>query len=151
MLCLASSQPLEAADLRAPSGVGVAAVGIDGDIAPPSKRRGHGGNVIEVEQLLAWSASSPAAQDAGGTVLAGFPMSTPESVEEDVAKAHGLEIVRRFTIASIDRRIVVFRHNVRHRAAEDVVAALKADSRAASAQVNLRYRLPTSPADPPRR
>jgi hypothetical protein len=40
------------------------------------------------------------------SVLAVFPSSAPESLEEEVAKAHGLEIVGRTTIPSLGLRLV---------------------------------------------
>lgn len=89
---------------------------------------------------LAQGPSPDEAVGSGETILAGFPASAPESVEEDVAKAHALEIVRRFTIESLDTRIVVYRAKDA-RTAADVVAALKQDLRVASAQVNMRYGL----------
>ena len=75
------------------------------------------------------------------TILAQFPLSALESVEENVAKQHGLELVRRFTIGSLNKRIVVFRVPDA-RAVADVVDVLKSDPHVDSAQANFRYGLP---------
>jgi hypothetical protein len=57
-----------------------------------------------------------------------------------VAKQYGLQLVRRLTPESLNRRIVVYRIPD-SRAVADVVAALKADQRVSSAQANVRYSL----------
>lgn len=79
-------------------------------------------------------------QPGGEIILAGFLLSTPERVEEDVAREHRLEIVGRFPLQGLGKRIVRYRIPD-GRAAADVVAILRADQRVASAQANLRYRL----------
>jgi len=95
----------------------------------------------EVNRLLAQGAPLTESEGSGETILVEYPLSTPESVENDVAKQHKLELVRRLAGASLNKRIVVYRIPDA-RAATEVVAALKADQRVSSAQPNLRYGLP---------
>jgi hypothetical protein len=101
----------------------------------------HGeGRSNELDWLLAQNAPQQATEESGETILAGFPLATPESIEEDVAKQYGLQLVRRLTPESLNRRIVVYRIPD-SRAVADVVAALKVDQRVSSAQANVRYSL----------
>ena len=102
----------------------------------------------ELEWWLAQNTPLKTGEGSAETILAQFPLSAPESVEEDVAKQHGLELVRRFTIEFLNKRIVVFRVPDA-RAVTDVVVALKADQRVDSAQANFRYGLPEQ--QPPER
>lgn len=73
------------------------------------------------------------------TILAAFQASTPESTEEELAKQHGLEIVRRMTLPSLDLRVVTYRARDGSNPAE-VVQRLRADQRVSSAQMNVAYR-----------
>lgn len=84
--------------------------------------------------------SAAEAQPGGDIILAGFPFSTPEGVEEDVAREHKLEIIGRFSLQALGKRIVRYRIPD-GRAAADVVMILRGDRRVVSAQANLRYRL----------
>ena len=135
------SGPSHAADLNGPPGVHVAAAGFGDDSTRNSKLLVLGHGQRELEWWLAQNLPLKPAEGSGATILAGFPLSSPETTEEDVAKQHGLEVVRRFTLESLNRRIVVLRIPDA-RAATDVVAALTADQRVSSAQVNARYELP---------
>jgi hypothetical protein len=103
----------------------------------------HSGELVTSTdvKLLAQSVAPTTAEVSGETVIVAFPLSAPESVEEDVAKEHKLEFVRRLEIGLSDRRIVVYRVSGGRSAAE-VVAALKGDVRVSSAQENFRYTLP---------
>ena len=67
--------------------------------------------------------------------------SVPESVEERIAREHGLQLVTRLTVGGPGRRIVVYRA-FDGRSPAEVVAALKRDQRVSSAQTNAVYRLP---------
>ena len=67
--------------------------------------------------------------------------SVPESVEERIAREHGLQLVTRLTVGSAGRRIVVYRA-FDGRSPAEVVAALKRDRRVSSAQTNVVYTLP---------
>lgn len=75
------------------------------------------------------------------TVLAAFPDTAPESLDEDVAKAHGLELVERRVDSALGLRIARYRIPDT-RPVDAVVDRLKADPRVASAQPNVRYALP---------
>jgi hypothetical protein len=97
--------------------------------------------------LLAQNAAVTAGQADGEGVLALFDASTLESVDDEVAKAHGLELVSRLALPSLGKRIVRFRIPD-GRSVEDLVAVLRADQRVASAQPNFRYhRLDQPPTD----
>ncbi len=138
--CPTGDEGAHAGERRVLAAVEIAAVTVDRDVAPASRRQ-LGDGAAELELLLAQNAAPDAPAERGETVLAGFPMSQPESLEEEVAKAHKLEIVRRFTIQSLARRIVIFRLE-EGRSAADLVAALKKDARVVSAQVNALYGQP---------
>ena len=74
----------------------------------------------------------------------------PESLDEEVAKAHGLEIVGRNTMSSLGLRLVRYRIPD-GRSLSSVVERLKADPRVESAQANVRYALPEQQHDRSRR
>lgn len=145
--CFGSGQSGDAADLNPPPPVRVAASAVDGD--QPTRTRMRSDGKIELEWLLAQSAGQSNVEASGETVIAVFPSSAAASVEEDVAKAHKLELVRRLAIGLSDKRIVVYRIGDDRNAAE-VVAALKGDLRVGSVQANVRYTpLPQQPPGPP--
>ncbi len=73
------------------------------------------------------------------TILAALHASAPESTEEELAKQHGLEIVRRATLSTLDLRVVTYK--VRgHSDSAEIVQRLRADSRVSTAQANVAYR-----------
>jgi hypothetical protein len=74
-------------------------------------------------------------------VIAIFPSSTPQGVEEEVANAHKLEFVRRLDTASTEGRVALYRITD-GRAAAEVLAALNGDVRVSAAHENVRYSLP---------
>jgi hypothetical protein len=117
----------------------MAAAAFAGGQSRPRNQRAQ--ETVQSEWLLAQSPAPITAELNGTTVIVAFPSSAPESVEEDVAKEHKLELVRRLEIGASDRRIVVYRVSD-GRSAADVVAALKGDVRVSSAQDNIRYTLP---------
>jgi hypothetical protein len=77
---------------------------------------------------------------AGEEVVAKFPLSAPETVEEDVAKQFDLELIRRSTNDLRKERAVTFRVPSNQKAAE-IEAALRADPRITSVYINKRYTL----------
>jgi hypothetical protein len=89
--------------------------------------------------LLAQNAPAAAPDQSRDAILAFFDESTPETVEEEVAKTHGLEVVSRKTLTVLGMRMVRFRVPDA-RSVTDVIAILRADKRVASAQPNFRYR-----------
>jgi hypothetical protein len=143
--CLLGGPSTRASDLEPLSQPRIAA--FTDDPLPSSK---HQERAELSDGLLAQSPPLSTVEQRKETILAGFPLATPESVEEAVAKQYGLEIVRRLTIESLNQRLVVLRLPD-SRAVADVVAALKADPRISSAQINARYALPEpQPSGPPR-
>jgi hypothetical protein len=138
-LFLASTQHLYASDLVMSPQLRTAA--LSGGQTRPSQRQVRDEASDQLDWLLAQGLPVTAAQGNSQTILAGFPLSTPESVEEDVRRQYGLELVRRFTIEPLDKRIVVFRVPDA-RAPSDVLAALKSDPRVSNAQLNAIYELP---------
>jgi len=143
-LCLVGGHSVQASDLdTSPQRVRSAA--LTDDATRASKRGGDGEQGDEADWLMAQSVQPNPAEGNGKTILAGFPLATPEDVEEEVAKQHGLELVRRFTLESLGRRIAVFRVPDARDVA-DVVIALKADQRVISAQANARYEPQKPPA-----
>jgi hypothetical protein len=135
--CLAGIQSAPAADPAGSQGTHVAAAAFDNNPTRSSNRSVRGDGQRELELWLAQLPNTT----SGEKILAGFPVSAPESVEEDVAKHHRLELVQRLNLESLGKRIVVFRV-LDTRAVADVVAALKADHRVSSAQANVRYEVP---------
>jgi hypothetical protein len=80
-------------------------------------------------------------QSCGEEVLAMFDAAAPKTVEEEVAKAYGLELSSRLTLESFGKRMVRF-CIPDARSVTDVIAVLRADDRVSSAQRNFRYYLP---------
>jgi hypothetical protein len=85
--------------------------------------------------------STAAANPGSREVLATFALSSPESVEEEVAKELGLQLVERSQAFDLGYRIV------RYRVPDDgkiagVIARLRADPRVGKAQANVQYTLP---------
>jgi hypothetical protein len=90
--------------------------------------------------------SSPAGVRADeGAILALFDASESTTVEEEVAKTHGLDIVSRLTLEPLGKRVVRFRIPDA-RSTMELVAELSADARVGSAQPNFRYRISDHPA-----
>jgi hypothetical protein len=138
-LCPVTGQSLHASDEFASRQVRTAAL-TDGQ-ARPAQHQVRDDLGDQLEWLLAQGSPVTAGEGNSEAILAGFPLSTLESVEEEVSRDHRLELVRRFASESLGKRIVVFR--VRDgRTISDVLAALKSDPRVGSAQLNVRYEPP---------
>ena len=118
----------------------LAAVGEDFTASASSTRRTRSQQDL---WLLVQSAQSrtPSATPHEELVLAAFPSSASESLDEEVAKTHGLEIAGRNTMSSLGLRLVRYRIPD-GRSLSNVVERLKADPRVESAQANVRYALP---------
>jgi hypothetical protein len=125
----------------------VAAAAEDRQPNHPRQRAILPGVNAEIERLLAQSAPATGSETGGDTVLVVFASSAPEAAEQDIAKEHKLELVRRLDAGSHDKRIVQYRILDGRNAAE-VVAALKADLRVSMAQLNVRYTVPPQAAPP---
>ena len=107
--CFGSGQSGDAADFNPPPPVRVAASAIDSDQPARTRNELRSDGKFELEWLLAQGAGQTSVEARAETIIAVFPSSAPESVEEDVAKAHKLELVRRLAIGPSDKRIVVYR------------------------------------------
>jgi len=130
------------ASLAAP----LAAVAFGSDAASKSPHSRHAEEKIELDWQLAQHMPTTASGENGSTVIAIFPSSTPQGVEEEVAKAHKLKFVRRLDTGSTNGRAALYRITD-GRAATEVVAALKGDVRVSVAHENVRYSLlPQAPA-----
>lgn len=110
------------------------------DPAASPLRHGARDSVANGEKAL--TQDPAAATDPGSReVLATFALSSPESVEEEVAKELGLQLVDRSQAPSLGYRIVRYRVPDA-RAITTVIARLRADRRVARAQANVQYTLP---------
>jgi hypothetical protein len=104
---------------------------------------GRGGRVRSDESPLAQA--MPVGTRAGAEgILALFDASEPTTVEEQVAKAHGLAIISRLTLEPLGKRVVRF-GVPDARSTMELVAELSADTRVSSAQPNFRYQMPGQP------
>ncbi len=150
-------QTVDAADPQSGARVRVAAIG--DAAAPRQAARGDAAGARDLWQLV----QNTTAQDQGGavqaaehtaTILAAFHASAPESTEEELARQHGLEIVRRLTLSSLDLRVVTYK--LRDGSVSEIVERLRADPRVSSAQTNVAYRgiepdeAKVSKSEPPR-
>ncbi|MBX9591904.1 MAG: hypothetical protein K2X43_21640, partial [Hyphomonadaceae bacterium] len=156
---LAPSAP--AADASEPaSAVRVAAAGVS---RPEAFAFRHGWPVREAEieaglkLLLAQHgppatvdpASGPASRPATSddTILVAFAASVPHSLDEDIARQHGLELIDRTELAALGWRVVRYRAPA-HRPIAAIVAELRDDQRIRGAQGSIQYGLsvPGAPA-----
>jgi len=137
LFAFADEDPALASDLGASPNAHVAAVSTDPAV-PKNRLEGLGSDEIWV---LAQSAATAAGQSEGDGVLALFDASAPETVENEVARAYGLELVSRLTVPTLEKRMVRFRIPDGRSIAE-VVAVLRADQRVSSAQPNFHYHFP---------
>ena len=71
-----------------------------------------------------------------------FALSVPQSIDEDIAKQHGLELVDRTELPSLGLRVVRYRAQANAPIAP-IIANLRKDQRISSAQTNAEYRLPS--------
>lgn len=84
------------------------------------------------------------AKASDDVIIATFPLAAPLSLEEEVARTHGLQVLDRRNLKALGRRIVRFRV-LNGQPVTGVLAGLRADQRVGSAQANLWYRLPSEP------
>jgi hypothetical protein len=82
--------------------------------------------------------------NADDTILVALALSTPTSVDEDVARQHGLELVDRTELPELGLRIVRLRAPD-GRAIDPILAGLRNDQRIRTAQRNLQYGVPGAP------
>jgi hypothetical protein len=104
---------------------------------------------VDLKVLLAQHRPSTTQSDAAAedTILVAIVLSVPQSVDEDIAKQHGLELVDRTELPDLDLRIVQFRVSG-NRAIAPLLSDLRNDQRIRRAQQNAQYSVPSqgSPA-----
>ncbi|MFM9848645.1 MAG: hypothetical protein ACKVP3_15955 [Hyphomicrobiaceae bacterium] len=123
----------------------MAAVGAVDASLPQQPTQRDAGTTPDIWQLVQNTAPGQGETASQGvadpaTILAAFASSTPESVEEELAKQHGLEILKRVTLSSLDLRVVTYRAREGSAAVAAIVPRLRADPRVSSAQANVTYR-----------
>jgi hypothetical protein len=92
----------------------------------------------------------PAKPDANGeddTILVAFPLGSPESANQDIAKEYGLALVDSRELTALGLRLVRYRVG-NGRPAEGVVANLLRDPRVERAQISVAYQTPTPTPTP---
>ena len=105
---------------------------------------------VDLKVLLAQHRPSTTQNDATAaedTILVAVVLSVPQSVDEDIAKQYGLELVDRTELPDLDLRIVQFRVSG-NRAIAPILSDLRNDQRIRRAQQNAQYSVPSqgSPA-----
>lgn len=85
--------------------------------------------------------SKTGAEFGDDTILVAFALSVPQSIDEDIAKQHGLELVDRTELPSLGLRVVRYRAQANAPIAP-IITNLRKDQRISSAQANAEYRLP---------
>jgi hypothetical protein len=136
-----SGKAAHATDPRPEARLRVAAIGEAITSQRPAQRDAAGTREL-------WQLVQETTTDQGGpvqvaadaaTILTAFHASAPENTEEELAREHGLEIVRRVTLSSLDLRIVTYKLRDSSISAE-ILERLRADPRVSSAQANVAYR-----------
>lgn len=108
--------------------------------------------VVDLKVLLAQHRPSTTQNDATtaeDTILVAVVLSVPLSVDEDIAKQYGLELLDRTELPELDLRIVQFRVGG-NRSVAPLLSDLRNDQRIRRAQKNAQYSVPAqdSPAPP---
>ena len=98
----------------------------------------------DLKLLLAQNGSplKTGAEFGDDTILVAFALSVPQSIDEDIAKEHGLELVDRTELPSLGLRVVRYRAQANAPIAP-TIANLRKDHRISSAQTSAEYRLPS--------
>jgi hypothetical protein len=108
-------------------------------------RRPADGTALDADLRLLLAHNGPPAQakvkSAGDIILVAFGLSTPQSIDVEVAEQHGLELIDSAELPSFGLRIVRYRARD-GRPTEPILARLRGDSRIASAQAIVAYQLP---------
>ncbi len=99
--------------------------------------------------LAAVGAGAPGEQTHEELIIVAVDASNPESLDEEIAQTHKLQLVRRLVMSAIGLRVISYRA-VGPQSFAEVIERLRADSRITSAQVNAVYR-PVPPAMPDKR
>ena len=94
------------------------------------------------------AASADAPPTSTAKIVVTFPITAPDSTEQDVAARYRLEPIERRDSPALARRIVVYRIPD-GRAQADVLNQIGADARVSSAQPNFAYTAPLDQAPDP--
>lgn len=94
------------------------------------------------------TASAGEPPTSGAAIVVTFPITAPDSMEQDVATQYHLEPIERRTSQVLARRIVVYRIPA-GRTQADVLKQIGADARVSSAQPNFQYMAPVDQAPDP--
>ncbi len=100
---------------------------------------------VDLKVLLAQHRPSTTQNDATtaeDTILVAIVLSVPWSVDEDIAKQYGLELLDRTELPELDLRIVQFRI-AGNRAVAPLLSELRNDQRIRRAQQNAQYSAPS--------
>lgn len=108
--------------------------------------------LVDLKVLLAQHRPSTTQNDATAaedTILVAVALSVPLSVDEDIAKQYGLELLDRTELPELDLRIVQFRV-AGNRSVAPLLSDLRNDQRIRRAQNNAQYSVPAQdgPAPP---
>jgi hypothetical protein len=105
---------------------------------------------VDLKVLLAQHRPSTTQNDAAGedTILVAIVLSVPQSVDEDIAKQYGLELLDRTELPDLNLRIVQFRVSG-NRAIAPVLSDLRNDQRIRRAQQNAQYSVPSQGSSAP--
>ena len=99
--------------------------------------------------LAAVGAGAPGEQTHEELIIVAVDASNPESLDEEIAQTHKLQLVRRLVMSAVGLRIISYRA-VDPQPFAELIERLRADSRITSAQLNVVYR-PVPPAEPGKR
>lgn len=106
---------------------------------------------LDLKVLLAQYRPSTTQNDATtaeDTILVAIALSVPQSVDEDIARQYGLELLDRTELPELDLRIVQFRV-AGNRAAAPLLSELRNDQRIRMAQKNAQYSVPSQSTPAP--
>jgi hypothetical protein len=84
---------------------------------------------------------------ADDTILVAFATDIPQTVEQDIAKEYGLELVERTELEELDLRIVQYR-TINNKPVSTILSELRHDQRVRKAQRNVMHTLPGSSPPP---
>lgn len=98
---------------------------------------------VDLKVLLAQHHPATKSDASAGddTILVALASSVPTSVDEDLARQYGLELLDRTELPELGLRIVQFRASG-NRATGPIITDLRNDQRVRRAQLNVRYGLP---------
>ena len=136
--------PAHASDTQAKAPVRLAAVSSGAPLLP-HRPQGAIDALRLVQHLAPDSTAALASEDL---IIVAVDASTPESLDEEIAREHKLDLVRRLVMSGVGLRVLSYR-SVEAQPLAEILERLRADSRITSAQGNVAYRPlePTTPGD----